>query len=421
MSSLSTVKSDGRRDRPRKTTTTQSLITQLEKITIRPSDIPYSRYFPRKSPRNRLDPISTTKEKQRALCNVGKGKNARHSKKGNKSGINPTIYQTTAGLEFGRQDCECVGHYSRLSSEFGIGLCGKLSCIDVKKRRVFGTSSLPLLNEIQVDANLNSKVILKHSYSWPLLHSEGISLFSLDTTELTKSPVNSDSPMSKTVDASKHQLDKSNETEQCDINRNERSTKHHRERPTDKIKSKRKSSKDRYHNTRPKPPSWQNFTTVVEECILDNEKSRFELSSADGSDVKTKVRRASSGEIITDKRHRSNIRRTHSMVIDTSEMPEASNLVVPLAQSKPHEFKLREKEFDDILYMEENEQRCRDWLKTLESAEFKPHSLMAPDKKPERILSSNNDMVTCDLELAEDKWDFLISPYPKGKKNAGGL
>ncbi|XP_071947665.1 uncharacterized protein [Antedon mediterranea] len=382
---------------------TKNLVTQFDKITVRSPDETYGQQLPRKSSKNRLDPIAgrpTTKENERLLSsnNVYRNKHARHIQRDDKKRV-PSTPKTTSGRDRAKlKNLKRFYEFTKIFDRYRI--------TNFNGRNEF--SSLPYLNEYQEDDKVNVRLI-KHSYSWPSLQQSDRLKVCVPTTgdNFRKCAKQT---MGKTFDTSKckrdaHQPRKVNDNELYDANQNERSSKH-REKTPEKSKTRRKeNSKERYPNNRPKPPSWQNFTVV--EVPPDNGRSKLDLSSVNRSKLRIEAK---------DKRLRSNIHRTHSMVIDASEMPEASNLVIPLAEGKPHEIRLlRGSEFDDILYMAENEQRCRDWLKTLESAECKHHS--STSTTAEKILP-NTDTVTCDLELAEDRWDFLISPYPKkGKPN----
>nr|KAG5693834.1 hypothetical protein BaRGS_004442 [Batillaria attramentaria] len=72
------------------------------------------------------------------------------------------------------------------------------------------------------------------------------------------------------------------------------------------------------------------------------------------------------------KRVRARIHRTRSEhLIDVEDLPEG-DLTVSLADTRPHELRLRVRpaaDLDERLYVEENNRRCQSWLASIEAAE----------------------------------------------------
>lgn len=205
----------------------------------------------------------------------------------------------------------------------------------------------------------------------------------------------------------------------------------------------------------PKPPSWQTVPAEPEDVAIDTKPTEINVPTitipsnssgplaarADGRCASAGSSRStrSPGKIQVDEEvdnddsnspetaqpsalnkarglRRSNIKRTRSRMIDEREIPMQDS-VIPLSQTKPSEFHLRETHHDNDVYLSENVERCRQWLsgllgdggETLTRANANSHRGAAARHVD---WGDDDELVTCDLELSRDKWMYVGSPYP---------
>ncbi|XP_022086531.1 uncharacterized protein LOC110977054 [Acanthaster planci] len=173
-----------------------------------------------------------------------------------------------------------------------------------------------------------------------------------------------------------------------------------------------RNSREEARTQRPKPPCWQDLpqeqtvsgasgqeaiathTYAVPESV--HSVPGYRCDSATTRSTAESERRAM----------RANIRRTRSRVIDSKEIPK-HEAVLSLSQTKPSEFHLRKTYHDDTVYLLENAQRCRKWLADLKESDVTP---LVDESESSRRLEE--EIVTCDVEISNEKWNFLGSPYP---------
>ncbi|XP_070210768.1 uncharacterized protein [Littorina saxatilis] len=142
------------------------------------------------------------------------------------------------------------------------------------------------------------------------------------------------------------------------------------------------------------------------------------------------------------KRVRARIHRTRSEhLIDVEELPEGE-LTVSLADTRPHELRLRQpppEEVDERLYEAENNRRCQSWLASIEAAEplddigYNGHSkgpqhgevgLEAVDVEvPEETFSWSGDGEGEEEEKGEERGEQLKPPFntSASSSDSGGL
>ncbi|XP_033632965.1 uncharacterized protein LOC117294589 [Asterias rubens] len=184
------------------------------------------------------------------------------------------------------------------------------------------------------------------------------------------------------------------------------------------VKSRRPSREDS-KSQRPKPPSWQDIAhdqptanTSQEPGVTTHMYSVPEsVHSVPALRCDSATTRSSTVE--SDRRAvRANIRRTRSRVIDAKEIPKAET--VSLSKTKPSEFNLRKTYQDDTVYLFENTQRCRKWLAAVQEADVTTHfDESGTISDSIQTLEDREEIVTCDMEISHDRWDFLGSPYPE--------
>ncbi|XP_054766408.2 uncharacterized protein LOC129273405 [Lytechinus pictus] len=213
----------------------------------------------------------------------------------------------------------------------------------------------------------------------------------------------------------------------------------------------------------PKPPSWQTVPAAPEEVTIDtkqtenivptiivpsNPSGRSEARAdgrctSAGSSRSTRSPAKVQGDDDVDNDdsnspdtvqasatnksrglRRSNIKRTRSRMIDAREIPKQDS-VIPLSQTKPSEFHLRETHHDNDVYLSENVERCRQWLAgllgdegdTLAKTSSRSHRGAAA--RYDESDDDDDELVTCDLELSRDKWMYVGSPYPSSSSEDG--
>lgn len=181
----------------------------------------------------------------------------------------------------------------------------------------------------------------------------------------------------------------------------------------------------------PKPPSWQTLTIPSQtdgtnwrsnsplnsnhlskqsqstQCGGENERQPSEPTREEDSvsDIS-----AQSGSPDQRRQRKINIKRTRSRFIDSKEVPKQQT-VVRLSQAKPLEYNLRETEFDNMIYLRENAERCKRWLQSLE---YQDH------RKNSEYLDDRGQFMNYE-ESFRDKYNFIGSPYPSSVSSHGTL
>ncbi|XP_038070760.1 uncharacterized protein LOC119739771 [Patiria miniata] len=180
-----------------------------------------------------------------------------------------------------------------------------------------------------------------------------------------------------------------------------------------------KNSREEARNHRPKPPSWQDLPPEqsdsganAPDAILTHTYAVPESTHSIPAVAGYRCDSATTRSTVESERRavRANIRRTRSRVIDSREIPK-HEAVLPLSQTKPSEFHLRKTYHDDTVYLLENAQRCRKWLAALEESDVTP--LVGESENSHGL---EDETVTCAVEISNEKWSFLGSPYPSSSE-----
>ncbi|KAJ8025956.1 hypothetical protein HOLleu_33668 [Holothuria leucospilota] len=174
----------------------------------------------------------------------------------------------------------------------------------------------------------------------------------------------------------------------------------------------------------PKPPSWQSLTippkchqTSSSVSLVDHDKMRIARSSNssendreqpaifpesvedDDDSVSEMSVQSESVDPFQKPARKINIKRTRSRLIDSSEVPKQES-VVRLAQAKPFEYNLRETQFDNMVYLRENAERCQRWLQSLDDRVVNGSSYL------------DGKTVINGKDFLHEKFSFIASPYP---------
>lgn len=173
----------------------------------------------------------------------------------------------------------------------------------------------------------------------------------------------------------------------------------------------------------PKPPSWQSLTispkchqTSSSVSLVDHDKLRIARSSNSSENSREQAiypenveddddsvsEMSVQSEIVEPFQNPSrkiNIKRTRSRLIDSSEVPKQES-VVRLAQAKPFEYNLRETQFDNMVYLRENAERCQRWLQSLDDRVVNGSSYL------------DGKTVINGKDFLHEKYSFIASPYP---------
>ena len=144
-------------------------------------------------------------------------------------------------------------------------------------------------------------------------------------------------------------------------------------------------------NKPPRPPCWRDFvsnTLLAESVLTDISKIARSSNESFSSDSHCNIK------LSKPKKLRARIHRTRSQfAIDESDLP-LETLTVTLAETKPDEIGLCKESTDERVFQEDNDRKCRTWLKNIEAS------------KPLEVVScydySEQDSEAVSLEIPDD-------------------